>query len=295
MPFNFNRKTVFLTYAQCNLLPQEVYDHINAQHPISDYVVARELHQDGNPHIHAFFKFTSQVHSRNEHVFDIAGFHPNIKTPNKKDGIEAVKRYCMKKGDFITNLQLKGKREILFETILEEGLTKKLVLEHPEVMALNFTSISSWVRLARGVTVNPVPVLDMPKKRHLWLYGPANTGKSWWLKRAISLHEYPVQIPTNNDWAYADQNSDLLYYDEFKGQITIQFLNSICDGRVQLNTKGGSTFISYPRVIICSNYSPNAAYPNVDGGIIGTLESRFNLYDFSIRKPKFSTYFVREL
>lgn len=298
MPFNFNRKNVFLTYAQCDKDPQEVLDYINSLSPVSDYIVAQELHQDGNKHIHAYIKFSSQVHTRNERYFDLpSGHHPNIATPKGTAGIERVKKYCRKGGNFISNFleEQKSKRQILFEAILEEGLSKKFIMENPMVLGLNYNSICAWVRLVRGAFNAMVPLQDLPKKRHIWLTGAPNSGKSWWLRRAISLAEYPAQIPTNDDWRDSDQDTDLLYYDEYKGQLKIQILNSICDGRTGLNTKGGSTTIGYPLVIICSNYTIEGAYPHTEDFIIRAIRARFNEYDAGVGFPKFSSYFTRKI
>ena len=45
-------------------------------------------------------------------------------------------------------------------------------------------------------------------------------------------------------------------YNEFKGQLSIQMLNSLCDGNYKVNTKGGSACIGWDiQVIIYSNYS----------------------------------------
>lgn len=297
MPFNFNRKNVFLTYARCPTAPQDILDHLNSKSAISDYIIAREVHQDGAFHIHAYIKFSSQVHTRDERYFDLpGGYHPNIKTPTKAEGIKRVRDYCKKGGNFITSfVEEKSKREILFETILEEGLTKRLVLENPMVMGLNFNSIAAWVRLVRGAFNDTVPVQDLPKKRHIWLTGAPNSGKSWWLRRAIQLSEKPAQIPTNDDWINSDHETDMLYYDEFKGQIKIQTLNSICDGRTALNTKGGSTCIGYPLVVICSNYTIEGSYPHAEDFIIRAIRSRFIEYDAGVGFPKFSVHFTRKL
>ena len=47
-----------------------------------------------------------------------------------------------------------------------------------------------------------------------------------------------------------------LYMFEFKGQLSIQMLNSLCDGNYKVYTKGGSACIGWDiQVIICSNYS----------------------------------------
>ena len=39
---------------------------------------------------------------------------------------------------------------------------------------------------------------ELEKKRHYWIYGPANCGKSTWRKTNIKDDAY--EMPLNNDW-----------------------------------------------------------------------------------------------
>ena len=57
--------------------------------------------------------------------------------------------------------------------------------------------------------------------------------------------------------------------DEFKGQLTVQELNQICDGGAKMNTKGGSTVL-HPvcTVWICSNYSIERCYSKVEKDVL---------------------------
>ena len=61
-------------------------------------------------------------------------------------------------------------------------------------------------------------------------------------------------MPTNNDWnGYAGE--DNLYIDEYKGQLTVQELNRVCDGGAKVNTKGGTAMLSWtPTVYVLSNH-----------------------------------------
>lgn len=302
MPFNFNRKTVFLTYPHAKFDKQAFRDYWEAKHGLSEFVIAEEAHEDGSPHMHAFLQFRDQVHTRDERYFDYEGKHPHINTPNKKTSIEKVKKYCMKEGDYIKSegLVILGKREALFRTLIEEGMTKKVVLENPEVMALNFSSIKGWLGLL-GRGKNEKPERIMPKKRHLWIWGPSNSGKSTWAQAYRSVFN-AESIPLNNDWSRIDQDTELLYVDEYKGGLTVQQLNLICDGRAKLNTKGASTILDYPRVLVCSNYSIRDCYSKIGDVEYDSLRNRFNEFEIRIGRdgrglgfPKFSQYATSEL
>lgn len=68
---------------------------------IKDYIVARELHEDGNPHIHAWILLDKKVNIGDPTIFDIDGSHPNMQ--GAKSNI-AVMKYVTKDGDYISTI-----------------------------------------------------------------------------------------------------------------------------------------------------------------------------------------------
>lgn len=85
MPFRFSSKSLFLTYAQCDLPPLDVLHILSATFNFVWIRVGRELHDDGNPHLHVCGLFTEKLDTGNERIFDIDGpdgrtFHPNIQS-----------------------------------------------------------------------------------------------------------------------------------------------------------------------------------------------------------------------
>jgi len=90
--------TFFLTYAQSDLQHQQVYDALQSIKPVVWARVAREAHEDGNPHIHVIVRFGARVKTRsNARVFDIMGRHPNIQVVRR---INDVLEYCAKDGNY---------------------------------------------------------------------------------------------------------------------------------------------------------------------------------------------------
>ena len=77
MRFQFKAKYGLLTYAQCKDL-----DHFKVVSRLSELgaecIVGREEHEDGGTHLHVFFAFEREFSSRNERIFDVEGYHPNI-------------------------------------------------------------------------------------------------------------------------------------------------------------------------------------------------------------------------
>lgn len=73
-------KNIFLTYPKC---PHDKLDmlsmfELKLPNNIEHYVIARELHEDGSPHIHAYLRLKKVLKIRDMNYFDIKGRHPNI-------------------------------------------------------------------------------------------------------------------------------------------------------------------------------------------------------------------------
>lgn len=72
------------------------------------------------------------------------------------------------------------------------------------------------------------------------------------------------QGPYNNDWTGFDQDlHQVIYFDEFKGQLSIQYLADLCNTFTKLNQKfGGYSKTKKVLVIVCSNFTLRDCYHN---------------------------------
>lgn len=286
-------KGFFLTYAKC---PLEKEVLLKLLEPICDlvggmkeYVIAREKHQDGSYHLHAFVKLNRRqrwIKDRFDVYDSITGkkYHCNCQVA-KSWG--AVKTYVKKDHDYIASFNVKSamakkgkmkKEDLLREVddVLDEGIIT------PMQVASFYKNQCVYKMLINNKRKMPDEL--PPKKRHQWNYGESNSGKTTRLREFIRTYgeENCFQIPTNNDWVgYNDQK--YLYLDEYIGQLTIQQLNAICDGGAKVNVKGGTVQLRYDvTVIICSNKSIRECYAKAEDRIIETLYNRFdeNYYEF---------------
>jgi len=91
--FAFDGVHIFLTYPQCTLERERVRDFLRTLLPECEYIVARELHDDGQPHIHAYAHFGRRRRFASASAFDVDGFHPNIQKPRSARDVIA---YCRK-------------------------------------------------------------------------------------------------------------------------------------------------------------------------------------------------------
>lgn len=170
--FRIDSKSVFLTYPQANTLTFELISDKLKELGFNDYVIAKENHEDGNLHFHAFAERTSRFRSRDQHVFDINSHHPNIQSPrNRKDVI----KYVTKDGDYITSdgfvlnktkrkycdiLKDSKTKEEFYSGILEE-YSRDFVLQHDNIVAFaekHFKKDDTYV--PRYTEFNVPPLLD---------------------------------------------------------------------------------------------------------------------------------------
>nr|UQS49427.1 replication associated protein [Tomato yellow leaf curl virus - Mild] len=105
--FQINCKNYFLTYPQCSLTKQEALSQIkNLDTPTNKkYIkVCRELHENGEPHLHVLIQFEGKFKCQNQRFFDLvspsraAHFHPNIQGAKSSSD---VKSYIDKDGDTV--------------------------------------------------------------------------------------------------------------------------------------------------------------------------------------------------
>nr|WJJ08785.1 replication initiation protein [Tomato yellow leaf curl virus] len=103
--FQINCKNYFLTYPQCSLTKEEALSQLqNLETPTNKkYIkVCRELHENGEPHLHVLIQFEGKFKCQNQRFFDLvspsraAHFHPNIQGAKSSSD---VKSYIDKEGD----------------------------------------------------------------------------------------------------------------------------------------------------------------------------------------------------
>lgn len=276
----------FCTWPQCPIGKNACLEELKTKFAIEEYVICEEIHEDGHEHLHAFIKLKSKVRFKSG-LFDVQGYHGNYQ-PAKS--WRAVVQYVKKDGNFISNIDSerlltnkhvsKMKKEDLLkdvDQVLDEGLI------NPMQVAAFYKNSMVYKMLQQKRTMMPDKLPE--KKRHLWFFGASNTGKTFKLREMMKQTGEAnwFQIPTNNDWiGYAGEK--YLYMDEFKGQLSVQMLNAICDGNFKVNVKGGTTWIGWEiQVIICSNYSIRDCYSKVEDNILQTLYNRFNEKELLIK------------
>nr|AGH88636.1 replication-associated protein [Ageratum enation virus] len=115
--FQIYAKNFFLTYPHCSFTKEDALSQIqNLQTPVNKkYIkICRELHENGEPHLHVLIQFEGKYKCQNNRFFDLvsptrsAHFHPNIQGAKSSTD---VKSYIDKDGDTLEwgEFQIDGK------------------------------------------------------------------------------------------------------------------------------------------------------------------------------------------
>jgi hypothetical protein len=106
--FRLQTKEIFLTYSQSGALELEfLIDNLKEKlntWTVKHYVLVKELHEDGNPHIHVYLKTLKMVHIASVSYMDLElngeTLHPNIQPARKVTNVlEYMLKFVQSKTD----------------------------------------------------------------------------------------------------------------------------------------------------------------------------------------------------
>lgn len=287
--FRVNAKAILLTYAQCGKLDaKELYTVMNTRWPVKGYLIGREKHADGSPHMHAYFEFVNKLDVKNATAFDVktndlegkpVTLHPNVRTV-KHGKREAVMHYCMKEGNFIQEKLdiFPTSRNFMRKKIdLDQWIRYKQHGRADEV---------KWpIKLLDGTLVNKPKSLH-EKKRHWFIWGKPDIGKTTWVQTQFAGQKAFCRAP-DGDAPFDDYDGEeVIVYDD----VNIESLRAelIAASNVyQINTKvpGRTRYTTryWPlnqvrTIIILGNDKPSFSND-------GWWESRFNMLDLTEWEP----------
>lgn len=315
--FRLTGKSFFLTFPQCSRTKEIARDHIEHrfQKELKGYIVCEEQHKDGTPHLHVYLQFHEKKNFKAHDCFDfIGGQHGSYEVAKS---IRGSVTYCTKGGVYLAKgvdvdaiKKKKASRSSEYASMLMDGKTlADINKEDPGYVMLNKRKLEeyeTWVTCQNSkkskVDWVPPPLdgltdanaqiakwicsnIRQPrtfKAPQLFITGKTNLGKTSlveWLGLSLSVYH----IPQTEDFydLYSDDH-DLVVFDEFKGQKTIQWMNLFLQGAHMSIRKKGSQYLKTKNlpVIILSNYSLGDCYPKArDDGRLETLQSRLEIVE----------------
>lgn len=149
--FRFKAKYGLLTYSQsAGLDPFDIVLLLSRLG--AECIVGRETHQDGGTHYHAFFMFEREFSTRNNRIFDVGRYHPNIVrgygTPEK--GYD----YATKDGDICAgglerpsrmgNCETENKWSWIIQASDREDFFERIALRDPRALCTNFSNLQRY-------------------------------------------------------------------------------------------------------------------------------------------------------
>ena len=271
----------FLTFPKNEATKEELLEEVKLIGDPAEYVIAAEKHKDGTPHLHAYIKWDRKVKFKELKFTKQGNYQP-------ARSWRAVQEYCKKGGDYISNIDIDSARN-------KKSKQNKFLIESDPVDLIDNGDITLF-QLKSYMTNKELYLslkrqrehkeehFETEKKRHIWLTGPSDSGKSTKLHKILEEYQNNnFQIPYNNDWA-GYRGERVLWCDEYKGQLSIQDVNRMCDGGAKMNTKGGTIVLhKCPQVIIVSNYDPSGCYCKAEREIVQTLLNRFNIVNYNYK------------
>lgn len=284
--FRLNAINVLLTYPQCPLAKEEVYDFLVAKFDPQHILVAHEKHADGSPHLHAFLRFKNKINTRNCRFADLdigsQTYHGKYESCRQA---EACRRYAAKGGDFIANFDVQvplsgGLREWASDQIVHKKRRPCDLLEEQPKLLFGYNTlvqdVNTYLRDIAAKAIQQLPYwLPNPwgkvlcsqikgKRRHYWLWSSQpNVGKTFLF--AKPLHDEFGAVVQSGDFTYwnVTQDTNCVVLDEYNtALLKYSSLNSMCDGHFGYRIfRGGIIQLLEPLIIVLSNQSIDSLYP----------------------------------
>ncbi|QMW68858.1 replication-associated protein [Crucivirus-392] len=117
------------------------------------------------------------------------------------------------------------------------------------------------------------------KQKQLYVYGGTNIGKTTLMNRLCELVRVYV-MPYDGNWLDSfDESYDVVVFDEFKANYTVQFLNRFIEGSVcPVSRRGIPPFMKKKNIpmIFLSNYSLSECYSKMSDVKLDTLMNRLH-------------------
>lgn len=333
--FRFQGRAVFLTFPQCSTPLHVAVENLQKTNKFNfeEYIVSCEKHQDGNPHLHAYIRFTKKLSIRRPDFFNFIGNkQPNVQKVKNKDSCVA---YVAKNGEFVSHSldvpaicaavekkkelkkrKVEKKNILVFEAVksgktyddlLSDDLLGPYLVTHSNSVKTFLVDYEDMLQKRRKPNEKPaICILEIQnsrfnllknwefKEKQFYIFGPPDCGKTTLIMQLEKAGLRGFEIPKNNDFArYDDQLYDFAYLDEFKGQVTVQFLNEFLQGsKMTLPGKyvqGGRIKRRNMPIFILSNYSPTEAYHNKTVFDLQPLLSRLHVIELK-EKGEYSIF-----
>lgn len=260
--FRMQSRLVFLTYPRC-LASKD--DLITAScfkgRKVKAILVAKELHKDGTPHLHAVVEFSKVLQTTDCRFFDFSvndecyhGCYSSVRH------LSHALRYCKKGGDYVQQgdfMDYSSQSEIQ-----KRARRNKMLLEVPldHLVDQGVIAIGQYDQFKRSVISYRLDSAEsVPKipRICIWIYGSTGIGKSLWVR---DMFGDAIFTKSQNKWwdGYSDQKAVIIDDFDLSGNACGHNLKLWSDDYSFIaEVKGYTIRPCYNLLIITSQYSPN--------------------------------------
>lgn len=254
----------FLTYPRCDLDREIVLQNLeilatSRGKTINKYLISREQHADGYPHIHVYIKLDSRLDVRDAHFWDLGANHGNYqacRSPAKtiqylvKSDTTPLSNFNWAEG-----IPSRKRKEIGLVLLNGKSLVD-LVAEEPQLV-FSYKTLRDNLAL---YALDKKPPYTHGFCRGIWIWGAPGTGKTTLARNWIGMGT-PYIKPQNKWWdGYRGEWTVIL--DDLDTGVLGHYLKIwadkwSCTGEI----KGGTVPLQHRVFIVTSNYHPLDLWP----------------------------------
>lgn len=285
MKFEINSSKLFLTYPQCPLDKNYVYEYLAETFKPTEILVASEQHKNGDLHLHCYMALDHAYRTKDPKFADLPGnYHGNYQGCRSPKN---VIQYCSKDENYLANFDVSrlldkknSRKGDMLSLINKKRSLTELVGEQPQYL-YGYTKLKldflNYLKDTAPPKADLPPFLPNPwgkvlstkikgKCRHFWIYSTRpNLGKTFKFAKPIS-NEYNSYIRTGSEpyWNVSG-GEQLIIFDEYNhANLRYDQLNCVCDGTYQYRLfQCGTIRLVDPLIIVLSNKSIRDLYINM--------------------------------
>jgi hypothetical protein len=281
--FRLQGKALFLTYPRCELGRKDLGEFILSKVGCDYIMVAKEMHEDGTPHLHALVLCKVKFMSKLVTCFDVAGYHGNYQTAKDADD---VKNYISKydKEPWTHGLyQCQSQSAIQKRAIQNKLLLSKPLSELVDEGVVHLGQYKQYSEAIKTYKLDSIKVPDYIKRECIWIVGDTGIGKSRYIRTNFPGQFYFKQM---NKWWDSYQGEDVVLIDDFDtiGKCLSHHLKIWADDYAFIGeSKGGHVKPGYTKLFVTSQYTPSQIFNSdektavADYEVVKALTRRFKL------------------
>lgn len=261
------RQNIALTYPRTDGRKEDLLQFlctILATHGVRYAIVCKEMHQDGQPHFHAFVMLSTKLRVRSLDLFDWDGHHAHVEeVRSPKEWINYVK----KNGDWVDcgenpvqNQRMDRKERLQF--FVNHSLRE--CMESGQFSIFELTRRQTLLQQLQVVE----PQWPVYKARVVyWLHGPTGSGKTRYaadLMEANFPGEWVICGGDMKQFINGYTNQKGVIFDDFRcGCMRFERLLQLTDGyRSFVNVKGGYTEWVADTIVFTAPVPPEEMFVN---------------------------------